>query len=342
MVSGVAASASAKSAGDAKISATNSARRDAFLTLLSRLSLSASIANSLSNDQIFDIVRSEQITDEKIAGTNYSATFNILFARSAVEKILKEKNLQKDEAAQDLYLLIPIKVVKQKGKSEVQNFLVWDDQNEWRSVIEKSLKSKALKNFVIPDGDISNASILNQDSADKVEYSQIEPLFARYKVVGAYLLFFYYDDIENKVSITVKDIRKLQKKQVKLGFVNIARSSYEELTSKVSDKALEYIISSQKDAAVKMSNIVKFEVQITNFGNWLALKNKIESSNLITQMNIEAISKDYVRVSVNYIGSDPDIVAAFAKIGLALTNKSDNFYIVSQQSNALNFKPNVQ
>ncbi len=329
MISGVTASASSKSAGEAKNIATNNARRDAFTTLLTRLSLSTAIANDASNDEIFDMVRSEQIAEEKIAGSNYSATFNILFARSAVDSFLNQKSIKRGVVVEDSFLVLPVKMTKRDSGNDSYQMTVWEDANEWKAAIAKALKNKALNNFIIPDSDLSNVSMINQENVEKLEYSQIEPLFARYKTVGAYVLFFYFDDIENKVSITVKNIRKLQRKQVKLSFVNVNRLSYQGLMDKVADKTLEYLVSSQKDNAAKSVNSVKLEVQISSFGNWKMLKNKIENSNLINQMNIEAISKDYVKVEIDYAGSDPDIISAFAKIGLTLTQKSDNSYLVS-------------
>ncbi len=337
MVSNVTVSASAKSAGDSKVVATNNARREAFTTLLSRLSVSTAVANDISADDISDMVRSEHIAEEKIAGNNYSATFNILFARNAVESLLKDKAVKKDVAAEDFYLVVPIKILKQKAKNDNQKFALWEEDNEWKIAVEKSLKAKGLKKLIIPENDISNVSIINQENVEKLEYSQLEPLFTRYKVMGVYLVFFYFDDIENKVSITVKNIRKLQKKQVKLSFVNINRLAYDALLGKVADKTIEYLISGQNDNGAKTANTVKFEVQINSFGNWTMMKNKIEGSNLISQLNIEAISKDYVKISVNYIGTDPDIVSAFAKTGLSLNKKTDNSYIVSQ-STAQNLK----
>ncbi len=329
MISGVTASASSKSAGEAKNIVTNNARRDAFTTLLTRLALSTSIANDASNDEIFDMVRSEQIAEEKIAGSNYSATFNILFARSAVDSFLNKKSVKRGVAVEDSFLVLPVKMVKRNAGEDSYQMILWEDVNEWKAAVGKALKNKSLNNFIIPDSDLSNVSMINQENVEKLEYSQIEPLFARYKTVGAYVLFFYFDDIENKVSITVKNIRKLQRKQVKLSFVNVNRLSYQGLIDKVADKTLEYLVSSQKDKGNKSANSVKLEVQISSFGNWKMLKNKIENSNLINQMNIEAISKDYVKVEVDYSGSDPDIISAFAKIGLALTQKSDNSYLVS-------------
>ncbi|NBV07061.1 MAG: hypothetical protein EBS06_07515 [Proteobacteria bacterium] len=330
LIENVAVTALAKSAGDAKVIATNNARRDAFVTLLTRLSLPSAIINQVNDDKIFDMVHSEQITEEKIAGANYSATFNILFAKSAVDRVLKDALNKKDIAPQESYLLVPIKVVKQKASAENnQKFVLWDEKNEWKLAVEKILETKSLKQFIIPENDMSNVTILNQENVDKLEYSDIEPLFSRYKVSGAYLVFLYFDDIENKVSIRVKNIKKLQKKQIKLSFINIDRLSYESLLTKVADKTTQYLISNQNVSNVKNSSMVKLEVQISSFGDWLKMKSKIENSNLINLMNIESLSKDYVIISVEYVGSDPDIVSAFAKFGLNLSKKTDNSYIVS-------------
>lgn len=335
VVENVVTTATAKSAGDAKVIAINAARRDAFVILLTRLALSTSIAGEVSNDQIFDMVHSEHIAEEKIAGNNYSATLNISFSKSAVEQVLKNKSLSKSDVSEDLYLLVPIKVTKNNSAAgNSQKFVLWEDDNEWKKVVEKSLKTKSLKKFILPDNDLSNVSIINQNNADNLDYSQLEPIFARYKIVGAYLVFFYFDDIENKVSIVVKNIRKLQKKQVKLNFVNINRLSKEVLLERVSDKTIEYLISSQSDNAARVSNMIKLEVRIHNLANWVMLKTKIENSNLISQMNIEAVSKDYVRVTVDYVGSNPDIVTAFAGYGFNLKKKADNFYTAVFQTPA--------
>ncbi len=331
-VENVATAAAAKSAGDAKIIATNNARRDAFATLLSRLSLSSKIADGVSNDQIFDMVRSEHIAEEKIAGNSYSAVLNISFFKNAVDQVLKNKSIDVTVNEEDPYLLIPVKVIKAKGGSD--KFILWEEDNDWKSVIEKSLTAKSLKKFILPENDISNVSIINQNNVDRLNYSQLEPLFVRYKAAGAYVVFLYPDNIENKVSIVVKKIKKLQKKQVKLNFVNINRLSKDELLSKVADKTIEYLIASQSDNSAKIDNIVKLEIRVHSLANWMMLKNKIESSNLISQMNIEAVSKDYVRVAVDYVGSNPDIVAAFVDLGFNLSKKADNFYTVSFQSPA--------
>ncbi len=59
------------------------------------------------------------------------------------------------------------------------------------------------------------------------------------------------------------------------------------------------------------------------------IKNKIENSNLVNALNIESISRDYAFVTVGYVNSDVEITEAFAKIGLRLSKKGDDFYFIN-------------
>ena len=333
IVERVAASANSKSAGNSKTLAVASARRDAFLITLTRLSLPTSIADNVTNDDIFDMVMSEQITEEKIAGNNYSAIFNITFAKSAVDNVLQNKNIKKEEIKEDVFLLIPVKIIKFKTlpKSKApEKFLLWESENDWKLVLEKSLKSNSSKKFIIPQSEVDNIATLNFSNFDQIEYSQIEPILTKYNATAAYVIFFLFDDIENKVSIKVQNIRKLQKKQVKMSFLNVDRLDYEALLKKVAEKTLEYLTSAQKEETAKSTNIAmaKITIPIANLGDYLMIKNKIESNNLVNQMAIESLSKDYAKISVGYTGDKTNLVENFAKFGLFLTQKSEGNYIL--------------
>lgn len=327
MIEGVAANASAKSSGEAKIIATNNARRNAFIALLSRLSMNPNTADTISNDRIFDMVRSEQITEERISGSSYSAVFNILFAKNAVDKAI---NVQKTIVSEESYLLIPVKILQKKeidANAYPSKYALWEGNNDWKVAMEEKLKEKALTKFIIPEGDINNIAIINQDNVDRLEYSELEPIMNKYKVTEAFVVFFAFDDIENKVSISVQDIKKLQKKRVKLSFVNVDFLKYKALLSKVSEKTIDYLINSKSTEAVAMeTSLVKIEIPIANLAQWMSIKNKIETSNLVSQMNIDAISKDYVVISVGYVEGQVDIVDAFAKADFTLEKKSEDFY----------------
>lgn len=320
-VDGVVVTASGKSPQDARNAAAATSRRDALLILLSRLEISTSTADNISNEEISDMVRSEQIDGERIAGNTYSATFNITFAKDFVNHILAKKNLKKPETkAAETYLLIPIKITKRET-------ILWEENNDWKKAVEKNLSAKGQKKFIVPDNDLSNIAAINMSNVKMIDYIALEPMLLKYKADAAYVMFFSYDTIENKVNINVSYIRKLQKKQIKLGFVNVDRLSYEALLSKVTEKALNYLSSSQNsENKSAVASLVRIQIPITGLENWMLIKNKIENSNLINQLNIESISRDFVLISVNYTDPSTEITEAFALVNLNLVKKSENFY----------------
>lgn len=336
MVEGIAAKASARSSGDAKILATASARKDAFIILLSRLTLNPSIANTISNDDLFDMVNSEQITEERISGSSYSAIFNIAFSESAVKRVLRDKNIKKTDDVVENYLLIPVKILKPKSLdgNSPNELLLWEAENNWKIAIEKEIKNSSIANFIVPESDLSNIASLNKDTIEQVSFNDLEPILAKYKSSEGLVMFFSYDDIENKVTILVQNVKKLQKKLFKLNFVNVERLNYDQLTSKVAQKTIEYLLSLKSGNKSKSeTNFIKIEIPISKLGEWMMIKNKIENSNLINQLNIESISKDYVRISVNYTENQADIIEAFAQKNIFLEKKAENLFSLSLTRN---------
>ncbi len=317
-----------KSPSDARNLAVATARRDAFLILITRLDLDVKVADKVSNDEISDMVRLEQTDGEKIAGSNYSATFNIVFAKDFVEHILKQKKLttgtlfapKKDEES---YLLIPIKI-------ENKQPIVWEDENNWRAAITKEINKKKLnKKYVVPEADINNLSLIGRDNVMFVGYSELEPMLLRYSASGAFNMFFTYDEIENKVNISVYYIRKMQKKQIKLSFVNVDRLDKESLVDKVAGKVIDYLSSPKfLQSQVSSSNIVRIQIPVNSLSDWLSIKNKIENSNLVSQLNVESLASDRIIISVNYPNSEIDIAEAFLSIGILLNKVSENFYTI--------------
>ncbi len=320
---------SGKSPSAARQKATAIARRDAFLVLLGRLEVGIKVADNVTDEEISDMVRSEQIEEEKIAGNVYSASFNIVFAKDFVDHILAKKKYKKikksDEESleqDDPQILIPVTV--ERGR-----FIIWEENNDWKTSIDSYLKRKATKKFIIPEGDIDTISIINSDRIKTIGYPELEPILTKYKSDAAHILFFQYDSIENKVNIDVLNLRKLQKKQVRLSFLNIDHLSQEALLRKVTEKTIEHLLANQRlENKALNSNLIQIGIPISSLRDWLDIKERIESSNLVTQINIESISKDYVLVSVNYPNMKVEIDRTFMTVGIVLDKTSENMYLL--------------
>ncbi len=330
-VEDVAVNVTAKTPSDARNLGAKTARRDAFLILLARLSVDSKIADRINDEELSDMVRSEQITDERIASSTYSGAFNITFAKDFVEHILAEKNsktVEKQEAVEEAptaYLIIPVKILKKK-------VLLWEESNDWKSAIEKVIKSYPDPKAKSPAVDIDDMAVLNNDNVNQASYGDLEPLYSKYKVDTIYVVSFTYDGIENHVSVGIHGFSKLKKSQVRLNFANPNKAEDSELQAKIALKAVDYISklnAGKTQGSGAAADLIAIEIPVSKLGDWLMIKSRIERSGLVSKLNIESISHDYVKISIAYDNSNLDIIDSFDKIGFTLTRRFDESFLLT-------------
>jgi hypothetical protein len=341
-INDVVASGSGSSPNQARTNAIASAQRNAFLILLGRLGVKENIASTLEDGAISDMVASQQIMNEKIAGNNYSATLNLSFSESFVKHYLGNKISTANSLANSLanpspnnqetsqeniassYLVIPIKIEKPQP-------LIWETNNDWKLACESFTKNNNINYLKLPKGDIDDISAITIDTVNNNNFTDFEPLITKYKVDGLILAYFDFDSIENKVNITLQNIQKFNSVQTKLAFVNVNQLSPENLINKVAEKTINYIALSngKKESAKQEISSYQFDVLIFGLNDWLKIKNKLENSNLISQLKINSISKDLVKINVSYNSVNGDIINFFAKNNLFLQKKNEGGYILS-------------
>jgi len=330
-IESISSKASDKTPNASKILATTNARRDAFMVLLMRLQLPIATADNISNEEIAEMVRSEQIVDEKIAGNNYSANYNITFARDFVDHILEKKtkeqeskNSELDKPKKDNYLIIPIKVAKKRP-------LLWEPENDWRSTIDKVInKNNLQKNFIIPESNAENIALINGQNISNVSFENFEKILETYNAQGVYLMFYNFDEIENKVLVEVQYFRKLLKKQFRLSFINVDRLSYSDLLTKVADRSIEYLKNNPigSDNALN-KNIFNLIIKISSISDWLNVKNTLDKSSLIDGLEIISISKDEVKIKINYINTQIPVEQGLEKLGLIFSKRNQDTFDIN-------------
>lgn len=330
IVNDVDIAASGANPSQARTNAIANAQRSAFATLLERLDMNTDIAGRFDAAAIADMVSSQQITDEKIAGNNYSATLNITFSESFVKHYLSDKTIVQSSDKPEILLLVPIKMV---GNQK----LIWEENNDWKTAWQLLLSQNSSNRPVIklPKGDADDMAAVNAAALDDdaiVNYTDFESMLTKYRADTLILAFFNFDNIENKVNISLKIIKKFQYKPVRLSFVNVNQLDQQDLINKVADKTFEYINSSRSKNAQGLnasSSKIEFDVLINSLGDWMTIKNKLENQNLVEKMTVNSISRDLVKVSVVYNNSNGEISSFFAKNDLFLQKKSEGQYFLS-------------
>lgn len=330
-IEAISSKASAKTPVASKALALKNARRDAFMVLLMRLQLPIATADNISDDEISEMVRSEQIVDEKIAGNNYSANFNITFAKNFVDHILNKKTSEQDSKnpnftipKDDSFIVVPIKIAKKRP-------LVWEQENDWRHIFERVIsKNNLQKSFIIPEANSENIASINGQNVNTASFANFERILEKSSSQGVYLLLYNLDEIENKVMVEVQYFRKNLKKQFRLSFINVERLPYNDLLIKVAERSIDYLKNNPigSDNALNKNEISLF-VRIASLSDWLNIKNIIEKSNLIDGIEINSISKDEAKIKVNYINTQISIEEGLRKLGLVFSKRNSTAFDIN-------------
>lgn len=326
-VEDVAVNVSGNSPAGARNLAMKAARKDAFMILLTRLSLDIAVIDSITEDEIMDMVRSEQVFNEKILGNNYIGSFTIVFAKDFVDNVLARKNTKEIVKTHEKplsFVIIPVEVLQEKN-------LLWESGNNWRKYVSSSIIENKARNFRVIEDDIENITLIDQDNISRISAIEVEPLFSKYKVDIVYVAFFSYDDQKQKASVLIRGFDKLRRFQYRLGFLNSDNMNLQDLQIKVAGKMMEYL-SKLKTEDIRMQgiarDILRFEIPVTSLSQWLLIKNIIENSGLVSKVSVESISRDYVYALASY-GSSAEASYAFDKIGISLFKKGNNNYLLT-------------
>ena len=320
LVNNIFVTVTGKSPTSARTLATNQARRNAFGILLGRLSIDEGFNDNINAEEISDMVHSEQITNEKIAGNNYSANFNIAFSESFVSNLLASKNINKGNVKQEIFLIIPIKNIKKKS-------LLWEKTNDWKSAWEITINNHPNSKIKLLKGDVDDIATINPEMADEANFSDFEASLAKYKADAAMVIYFNFDEIENKVSLNLKTIRRFQNKQIKLSFVNVNQLNSVDLLSKVVEKTIEHI-SNNKEPASNDKTTIDIDIPISNLGDWMSMKSRLENINFLEEMRVNSIAKDLVKITIKFDNNTGDIIDLFAKYNFELRKDESNQYLL--------------
>ena len=330
-IDSISSKAIAKNPSDARKASISNARRDAFMVLLTRLKMPIATSDNISDAEIADMVRSEQVVDEKISGNSYSATFNIIFAKDFVEHILAKKTdnqqiktVDKAEKYSEKFVIIPVKMAKFRP-------LVWEPENDWRVMLDRIIsKNNLQKSYVIPEANAENISLVSGQNMKNIAFANLEKIINNNGSEASYVLFFNFDEIENKVLVEVVYLRKLLKKQFRLSFINVDRLSYNDLILKVAEKTLEYLGNNSIGSdEILNKNAINIHLRIQELQEWLNIKKTIEDAKLVDNVVVNSISRDEVMASINYLNPNVPIEQAFEKVGISISKQSQGFYEIN-------------
>jgi hypothetical protein len=329
LITNIFSSAEEDSPSVSRAQAVTKANQIAFVILLKNLELPAHIKDRVSDEQIAQAVYSRQILDERIAGSYYSAKFNIAFLKSTVNSLLDDNESQPSfKEAGDKFLLFPVEVVR--GRE-----VLWEKNNLWRKSLEETISYSNVRNINVPKGDYVDIVNVNLDNIRNAKYSNFRSILSRYNAKSAIVAYFDFDKIENKVNIMLNIVDDSITRKVRLSFVNSKNLSRSGLLLEVAERTISHIVDSNapknKNATYSSTKNMKLNVKISDLGEWMMIKGRVERMSFVKKLKLESISRSTAKIVLTHDARNSDLANLFSSQGFLLRKNSNGEYFLSVQ-----------
>lgn len=311
--------------------------------------------NSIDKEDIYSLVESYDLSEEKRSSTNYYAKMNVRFSVEHVNKLMQGMGFQfygavsKQSANEEL----PIAATQVTSAKEVVEDLklttlvvpifvkngreYWfDDGNSW---LETWQKRKQTEKFVLPLVDLEDLSIINNKILNK-NLIDLASLFEKYSVNN--IALYTFEDIENgsnhHVTFKVNYLNKYHYSWRSYYFQDEVGSDLNALLDKAFDAAQSFKFNSNLDTCCNIVNDLegsdpkKFVInyKINGISDWIQLEQIMKSIKYISDVNIEQVTAEYYTFSIMCSISQENLAGIFARYNLNLEEKNNKLMLIAK------------
>ena len=275
----------------------NTAFEKAFeLLLLKITSIEEEEINKLINlKNIYGLVESFSIVDEKFIDNKYISNFDVEFNKKLLFRYLEEKNIFPSIPKEKDLLLIPILINNKKNQvllfSENIFYLNWNNSKE----------KYYLLNYILPNEDLEDIDIIKRNINNIEEYNFNE-IISKYDIKDYIILILFQND---------KNFNALVKSNLS-GELNISNKKF----SWEENKTIEKLIKDLKldfEKQWKSLNIINTSIKLPitisinskNYNLIQKFEKKLYSIDLVSSYYINSFSKEETIYKIIY-NSTPD------------------------------------
>ncbi|HAU29435.1 MAG TPA: hypothetical protein DCW68_04905 [Rhodospirillaceae bacterium] len=331
-VSPVAVDVTAESAAAAKEQAIAQAQRDAFDTVLARMTIPEDRAAlpQLTDDDISGFVQNFEVISEKTSPVRYVGSLTVRFSQAAVLTFLREHAVSLIKTRSQPMLILP--VFWQDGR-----LMLWEDENPWREAWDQvSGSGTELMPVVVPLGDIADVAGMSAEKAISGDNDIIRKMADRYHAGGDAVVAIAVasgpqDDPLARLAMQI--IRMAPGGDVAVRNLDVLRSANEDdaaLMAKATAAVLrELRLAWKAETAVEPIAPRDIDVMalVSSLADWQALEKVLQQEPRIGKIVTVAFGAGYVRGSLTVTGNIEKLQQALVAQGYLLTLGENGYEI---------------
>jgi hypothetical protein len=314
----------AETAAAAREEALATAQRNAYLTLLARLT-PASVAGKLpkvDGADLADLVSCYEVQQEKNSPVRYIATLTYHFKPTAIEQLLRQAGVGFAETPSKPVLVLPI-MVDGDAKS------LWEDPNPWRVAWTNLPPSTGLVPFTAPIGDIEDIGAITSAQAIAGDADKLQAMANRYGA-GSTLVTtatLRRDGSGNLVALDLAVARIGQGIDQPVSVLSVAAAAGETSDALFTHAALA--VEADVTERWKQDNLLHYDqsqsslvsVPFARLEDWLTVRGRLDQIAFVSRAELVALTRAGATVDLAYLGDPAQLKLALAQRDLLLTEE---------------------
>jgi hypothetical protein len=268
-------------------------------------------------------VQNFEINEEELSTTQYVARLTVAYEPGAVRQLLQDRSLPFAETTSAPLVVLPL----YEGPDGPR---LWPEEgNPWWQAWVDNLDPERLLRMIMPLGDLQDMAIVTTDHVRAADPGPLSTLARRYG--GADVLVVTAVPAPDaagppSVRLTARRIGAIDASGEPLGFAGRDGQTMEEVLAEAVQR-----LQDRLDEHWKSSNLLRFDqgglmvvdIPITQLSDWVAVSRGLDSLPEVRRVAIDRFAQDNVRVELQYIGDQPRLEQALARLGLALSQEGE-------------------
>lgn len=355
VVKDVKVSATAANATEARVNALAQGEKKGFEKLMRELlpeaEANARIAKT-ENWQISRMVRSYEVNNERLSGTSYHATLDIIFDPQQVKQVVAGVDAAAPAAtpAPGYPAAAPARTSQPAGTIAAPTVLVlpvfyspsnkpllWEEENTWRNAWNHAERGGT--NYVrLPLGDQSDQSMLTARQAQRGDSGNVGLIAERYQsdavLVAEARLFEHAEPIRLDVTL-----RRTSRTGAPEAMQMSYEAPYEENAEQLMARAAQDIASkltnqgqtaqsTLQQQQQSMANRVTILTRLTRLSDWVNIRRRLEALPMVSKVELAAISSQQADIVVHFRGAADQLAGAMSGQGMRV-EQANQYWVVS-------------
>lgn len=282
-----------------------------------------SLLPSVAELDVEALVEGFRISNEKTGNGRYLATLSVQFKPGPLRDLLRAKGMAVTEVQSRPALLLPV-------LEDLQGLQAWGEhwwQQEWSGYDIDNSPAPML----LPLGDLEDTQIANAEDILIGDPEKLQALNRRYEtdtVVVAHALA----DVEGQLGVTAyifaADDSDVIVKTYRTGTPHpeMARLAIADIMSNLAErwKSISAVASDEKQ-------VIQVRAAYTGLADWTRLLDRLDEADLVRDVSIIELTRNYAYVDLVYIGSLAQLGRNLDQRGLRLGGTDEQFLLANQE-----------